>query len=130
MKCTVNRKIALFTIIGLILVFIASGIAYSFIGNKVDTGSLQIKEIDAANNKLYIAGTTINSGMAFVGYDYSIVKDSLYLTTRYVLVNPFHKNGDFNITINSNFAEINKIYLQGKDVTDLKLIWSNGSKGK
>ena len=121
----INKKMVLFSVIILILILLVNGLAYSMIGSQVDTTTLQIRDIAVTSEKLNIAGTTSSSAQAFTRYSYTIVNDSLYLTLRYVLVNPFHRNGDFDITIDDNLIGINKVYLQGKDDEDLRLVWGN-----
>lgn len=119
-----NKKIlcVVIIIIGILLI---GSIRYLMVGNEVNTNSLFVKNIDVNNDKLYIAGLTINSGEAFAGYDYTIENENLYLKLRYTIVNQFHGNGDFSITINDNLMNIKKIYLQGKESEDLKLVWTN-----
>lgn len=119
-----NKKIlcVVIIIIGILLI---GSIKYLMVGNGVNTNSLFVKNIDVNNDKLYIAGLTINSGEAFAGYDYTIENENLYLKLRYTIVNQFHGNGDFSITINDNLMNIEKIYLQGKESEDLKLVWTN-----
>lgn len=119
----VKKKTMLFTVLGLILILFILGIAYSTIGNKVNTASIHIKDIAVANNKLQIIGTTTNSGLAFTSNDYKIVNDSIFLVLRYAIVNPLHRSGDFNIMIEDNLAGVSKVYLKGSDEQDLQLVW-------
>jgi hypothetical protein len=120
-----KRKKTLYVAVIIIVILLIGSIRYLTVGNGVNTKSLFVNDIEVNNEKLHIVGTTTSSALAFAGYYYTIENQSLYLKLRYTIVNQFHSNGDFSITINDNLMNIKKIYLQGMESEDLELVWTN-----
>ena len=70
-------------------------------------------------------GMLETSSAGFKGYDYKIEKNNMYIR---ILIGYFRLyetkwTGKVDIAIKDNFKGIDKIYLQGKDKKDQKLLW-------
>ncbi|MBC9784257.1 hypothetical protein H1S01_07000 [Heliobacterium chlorum] len=82
----------------------------------------QIKE--EGDNALYLKGDTRSSSLGFSGYHYRVDHNIIYLQLRYSLVSRIHRTGNFEIKIPEGLKDVTKVYLEGADERDIKLIWS------
>ncbi|MCT8136750.1 zf-HC2 domain-containing protein [Anaerobacillus sp. CMMVII] len=118
----------------LILAVILTAIVFEYLNQPrpVDTNSIIIQEIVIENNQLTVIGDTAHSALWYSG-EYEINYDgveTLYLIPRYRQVSKENSSGRFVINhefrgelLELDLASINKIYLQGKNPSDIRLIW-------
>ncbi len=126
-----RKRIIVLSVIGfLLLAVIATGIIlwfYLSYGQPISTDSIFVEKTYYEVGKVDITGTTINSSMAFSGFDYDYIENRAYIMLRYVPVNGKFTSGDFNVTTN-NLNGIDEVYIQGPTKDDLKLVWSRGDE--
>ena len=101
---------------------------YFYFGLSVNTKTIAVENVILEDNSFYMKGTSVDSSKAFVGYTYETKNNNLYLTLKYTIVNNFRDTGDFEIKIINKFNNVSKVILKGKDVDDLKVIWTKTSK--
>lgn len=117
-----------YSLIIILLMIIFFTVTYLKDGTVVDTGSLFVTRTEIIGDKLFIYGSTANSGQAFAAYSYITKDNNIYVKLKYSIVNPFNKYGDFIIVINEHLTSINNVYLQGNRADDLKLVWTKGTE--
>lgn len=119
------KKTKLFIMGISICIIIASIFAYINLvrGTPADTKSIIINQIELKDAEMFVEGMTTYSAVGFSGYKYTIKDENLYLQLRYTLVNKINPHGDFSFRIEDDFKDINKIFLQGSEPNDTKLIW-------
>ncbi len=105
------------------LLFVIFGYFYFVEGMYVDTATIGIKNIKVSEENISIEGFTTSSATGFSKYTYYIQNDNLYLKLKYSLVNKVNSEGDFNLTIHEPSAQIRKIFIQGRDQLDQRLVW-------
>ena len=73
-------------------------------------------EVSLTDNSLTMSGSSNGSGDAFAGYSYEIKGDSIYIKLRYVLVSKFFRSSEYDIKIEDDFTDVDKVYLtNGKE---------------
>lgn len=86
--------------------------------------NVAIRSIDVSDHELNVVGSSVNSANGYSGYDYEIEGDTLYLQLNYTtLVSSKTPSGDFDITINDNFTNIKRVYIEGEKQGYLLLVW-------
>lgn len=85
-----------------------------------------INEVTVTDGVASLSGTTYNSAPHFVGYISQVKDKTLYVGIRYQLITIFHSGGDFNITIPLENVDIERIYIKGKNSSEL--IWEKDNK--
>ncbi|WP_096153293.1 hypothetical protein [Bacillus sp. FJAT-45066] len=126
-------------VISLITLFVICAIVFSFYIYKtihhqdiVNTETVLINEVKLEHQHLHISGDTIYSAIFFTR-DYEIKydgEDTLYVQLMYQRTDKNNASGRFDIHFyfggefsNVESTKINKVYLQGKDPEDVRLIW-------
>lgn len=119
-----KRKKVILVIFIPVLITTITIITYLSVGIEINTGSIFVQNASLNNESIQVTGDTASSGLAYAGYSYNTNGDSLFIKLRYVLANPIHKYGAFNISIKEIPKNIKKVYIQGKETSDIKLVWS------
>lgn len=99
------------------------GFFYYVEGEYASTDTIGIQSIEVLEDTIYLIGYTSSSATGFNKYMYTSDNDALYIRLKYSLVSRVIPSGDFSITINEPTVDINKIYIQGKDQKDIRLVW-------
>ena len=113
--------IAVLITIPIITISIIIGLA---VGTVTNTGSIFVQNVSVNNEEIQVKGDSESSVVGYAGYSYNIDGSSLFIKLRYSLYNPFHKGGAFDINIKEISKDIKKVYIQGQEASDVKLIWS------
>jgi hypothetical protein len=112
------------TLIAVILIAILAGRIYLAYGRVVDTQSIIVKEIKVEDNRLELKGNTTKRTLSLVSHKYKIKEGDLFLKLRFALGAKKQRGSNFEAAFEENdLREIEKVYLQGKQKDDLKLIW-------
>lgn len=82
---------------------------------KVSNAEIAFSNIILTDNKLTATAVLTASGKSFRGYDYTIEKNTLYITVYGGLVNNKYSNGDFTIDIEDNLQSITTVCLKNND---------------
>jgi hypothetical protein len=91
--------------------------------NDTNTQTVWVKNIKVNSTGVSLSGDTGSSAEGFNGFSYRIIGDQLYIKPRYFLGG----SGAFDIHIYENMDKINIIYLQGREINDIKIIWEKGA---
>ncbi len=110
----------------LILLSLTYFVAFVY-GAYIHVENYPVREITVEDNQLRFRGTTGSSAQAFSGYRYQIKGEEVYIKIRYSIAGRFNKDGDSEISIEDNFENIQRIYLQGQKKDDIRLIWSKAT---
>lgn len=109
------------------IVVIAVALIYSNIcifGSYVITDSIIVQETRIDDYSIRLKGTTASSATGFSGHKLIYNDKILYVKLKYSLVSQFNPSGDFLIEEGGYYEGVKKVYLQGPQENDLKLIWS------
>ncbi|MFN7253393.1 MAG: zf-HC2 domain-containing protein [Anaerobacillus sp.] len=119
-----NMVITYVSIITSILIIVLVG-GYLYLTNVTHNElNVAISSIDVSDHEINVVGSSTNSANGYNGFDYQIEGDSLYLQLKYTtLVSSRNPSGDFEITINENFTNIKKVYIEGEKQGYLLLVW-------
>jgi len=123
----INRKprFIITFVIGILVITCALIYSYFFIyGSCTDTQSIIVQQVNVDDYFISIKGRTTNSAEGFSGYNYSIKNKNLYIKLRYSPISSINPTGDFKIEQGGEFEGIQKVYLQGDEKENIKLLWS------
>jgi len=96
-------------------------------GSYIHVKNYPVREITVEDNQLNFRGTTGSSAQAFSGYRYQIKGEEVYIKIRYSIAGIFNRDGDSEISIEDNFVNVQRVYLQGRKKDDIRLIWSKAT---
>lgn len=96
-------------------------------GSYIHVANYPVREITVEANQLNFRGTTASSAQAFSGYRYQIKGNEVYIKIRYSIAGRFNRYGDSQISIEDNFENVQRVYLQGRKKGDIRLIWSKAT---
>lgn len=112
-------------ILGIAITLVVSvfGYLYFIEGTYAETITIGVQEIEVFEESVMLKGGTSNSATGFSKYTYYIEDENLYIKLKYSVVSKVNPTGNYKITIYEPTNDIYKIYMQGRDKNDNRLIW-------
>jgi hypothetical protein len=96
---------------------------YAFRGFPSNPDTIVINSSDVTDGKLVLNGSTVYSAAGYSGYSYQVSDGKLMLKIRYVLVNHWHRSGDFRIVLSEkDMMAIQQVYVYSKGSE--RLVWT------
>ena len=95
-----------------ILFLVGGGIVYFYHGLRIETSLIYIANMQLKADMVEITGDTVNSSIAYCGYDYEVKDKALYISLRYSIVNFINGIGTFDIKIPCKTNEIKRFLLE------------------
>ena len=121
---TINFLKVLIGVLGILVVLVLIlGYIFFVEGTYVESNQVGIQEITVSEGSIMIKGYSAGSGTGFSKYQYFIENGNFYIKFKYSFVSKANPVGDFNITIYESTDDIKKIYIQGSDKMDHRVIW-------
>ncbi|WP_157764403.1 hypothetical protein [Paenibacillus riograndensis] len=112
-------------VIAAIAIPIISIIGFLFMfTNIINPNTIFVSQCNITNNSILIKGAFTDSANKYRGYKLTYNDNTLYIKIKGSLLSFNGSAGDFNISINNDFDNIQKIYLQGSNSSQRTLIWS------
>ncbi|CQR56546.1 hypothetical protein [Paenibacillus riograndensis] len=92
--------------------------------NIINPNTIFVSQCNITNNSILIKDAFTDSANKYRGYKLTYNDNTLYIKIKGSLLSFNGSAGDFNISINNDFGNIQKIYLQGSNSSQRTLIWS------
>jgi hypothetical protein len=116
-------------LVGILVILITIFLyVYAFRGFPSNPDTIVINSSDLKDGKFVLGGSTVNSATAYSGYSYQVTDGKLMLKIRYVLVNHWHRSGDFRIVLSEkDMMTIQQVFIHSKGNKE-RLVWTRVSK--
>lgn len=119
-----SRTKMTFLVLALVLIAGLGGIWMS--PNVMNPDLIFVSNSNVIEQNISIAGGFVSSADQYRGYSVDYHDEALYIKVKGHLIGFYGSSGAFNINIENQYGDVNKIYIQGAELADHKLIWEKG----
>jgi hypothetical protein len=126
-KAWFQKKILI--LVGILVILITIFLyVYAFRGFPSNPDTIMINNSAIRDGRLVLSGSTVSSAAGYSGYSYHVTDGKLMLKIRYVLVNHWHRSGDFRIVLSEkDLMAIQQVYIYSKGNKE-RLVWTRTDK--
>ncbi|HEX2946751.1 MAG TPA: hypothetical protein VHT96_12430 [Clostridia bacterium] len=119
-----KKRLVLFICIIAAVIVIIFGITSAANEYSISADTYYVTKVEYSSDHIDIHGGSTDSAKIFTGfYTYDTVGDTLFIRPYFTIVHLADRSGDFILSVDADKNKVTKVFLVGKSMKDIKLVW-------